>query len=152
VAVAIVESVDLDRAIAALETLTPSPARLEALPLAGGAVLLRDEFKSAEETIDSALDVLSEVPAVRRIVVLGEVSDPVGDVSEICRRLAMRVGRAATRVILIGGDDAVARWIHALQGVLPPASVIPAGVYVRTVTETLRGQLRPGDVVLIKGH
>ena len=48
---------------------------MQPVALPNGACLLRDENKSALETIDAALDVLAQIPA-RRIVVLGEISEP----------------------------------------------------------------------------
>jgi UDP-N-acetylmuramoyl-tripeptide--D-alanyl-D-alanine ligase len=78
VAVALAEGFTLDEIIPRLEALTPTAGRMEAVPLANGAILLRDDFKSALETFDAALDTLSEIPARRRIVVFGEVSEPPG--------------------------------------------------------------------------
>ncbi len=89
--VAIAEGRDLDAALAQLE---PTPGRMQPVGLANGAWLLRDEYTSATATIDAALDVLVETPA-RRIVVLGDVTDPAGDVVLIKGRSTQRLERIA---------------------------------------------------------
>ena len=102
VAVAWAEGRPLDRAVAALEALQPVAGRLQLVPLPGGAWLIRDDFKSSLETIDAALDLLAEVPG-RRIVVLGEISEPVGQPGP-----ALPSARRASRRDRIAGH--ICRW------------------------------------------
>ena len=78
VAVALSEGFRLEQILPALEALPPTPGRLQPMRLASGAYVLRDDYKSTLETIEAALDVFSQIPAHRRIVVLGEVSEPPG--------------------------------------------------------------------------
>jgi UDP-N-acetylmuramoyl-tripeptide--D-alanyl-D-alanine ligase len=78
VTVALAEGFSLDSVLPAIEALLPTPGRLEPVPLSNGAFLLRDDFKSTLETIETALAVLAEIPAERRIVVLGDVEEPPG--------------------------------------------------------------------------
>ncbi len=85
-----------------LEPLPPTPGRLELVPLENGAFLLRDDFKSTLETIDAALDVLADIPAGRRLVVLGEISEPPGTQGPIYRRLGGRVAEIADRAVFVG--------------------------------------------------
>lgn len=73
IAAAISEDIPLDDAVPRLEALWPTPGPLEPAALENGAYILRDDFKSTLESIDAALDVLSAIPARRRIVVLGDV-------------------------------------------------------------------------------
>ena len=85
VTVAWVEGRPLEDVMSALEALPAQPGRLQLLPLANGAWLIRDEFKSTLETIDAALDALAEVPG-RRIVVVGDISEPPGSQGPHYRR------------------------------------------------------------------
>jgi UDP-N-acetylmuramoyl-tripeptide--D-alanyl-D-alanine ligase len=64
--------------LSALAKLLPAPERLQPVKLSNGAYVLRDEFKSTPESVDVALDVLAEVPARRKIIVMGALTDPVG--------------------------------------------------------------------------
>lgn len=152
VTVALEEGIPLDRALAGLGDLGPTRSRLEPVRLAGGAILLRDEHKSGEATIDVALDVLADIPATRRIVVLGELTDPIGSRRAVCRRLGERVARIASGAIFVTEIGAAPYRIGAARGGLPAERVLDAGPSVRTATEALRRDLRAGDVVLIKGR
>ena len=151
VAVALHEGERLDEALGRLEVLTPTPGRLQPVRLPSGAMLLCDEFKAPEETIDAALDVLGEIPADRRIVVLGDVEEPVGPKRRIYRRLGQRIGRCAERVVFVTkGDHLSSARSGAREGGLPPTAVSGARS-VRGALHELR-DLAPGDVVLIKGR
>ena len=152
VTVALEEGVDLDRALAALETLEPTPGRLQPVPLANGAILLRDDFKSAQETIEAALDLLAEIPVKRRMVVLGDVSEPVGAQGPIYRRLGQRVAEVASRAVFVTGSNYSAYMAGARKGGLPKEAVVNAHGRVRLAIEALKDDLGPGDVVLIKGR
>ena len=66
VTVALAEEVEFETALAALEAMPPTSGRLQTVPLPNGAFMLRDDFKSSLETVDSALDLLAEIPAQRR--------------------------------------------------------------------------------------
>lgn len=150
VAVALEQGLDLDQAIAALETLDPTPARLQPVPLANGAIIVRDEFKSAQDTIEVALDVLEQIPAKRRIVVLGDITEPLGSQGPLYRHIGERVARVATRAFFIG-DGAV----KYMAGANRSGLARDAMTRVRTVgilLDMLRHDLGPGDVVLIKGR
>jgi UDP-N-acetylmuramyl pentapeptide synthase len=74
VATALALGVPFDTIAERLATLTPTPGRLEPVELPGGVTLLRDDYKSTLETVDSALDVLESIPAKRKLVVIGDVS------------------------------------------------------------------------------
>jgi len=153
VAVALAEGFTLDEVIPRLETLTPTPGRMEAVPLANGAILLRDDFKSALETFDAALDTMSEIPARRRIVVFGEVSEPPGSQGPIYLRLGARVAHIVARTIFVGGSGV---WNSFATGVkrggLPRDGLINAKNSVCKAIEAVRENLGPGDIVLVKGR
>ena len=151
VAVARGEGLGLDRVVRALESLDPAPGRLHVVPLANGAYLLRDDFKSPLETIDAALDTLAEIRAPRRIVVLGDVSELVGSQGPVYRRLGERVGQLAARAIFVTGRNISMYRTGARRGGLPPEAIAHART-VREAVAALEGTLQPGDVVLLKGR
>jgi UDP-N-acetylmuramoyl-tripeptide--D-alanyl-D-alanine ligase len=151
VAVAQAEGFSLDEILQAIKVLTPTPGRLEPVVLRNGAVLLRDYFKSSLETIDEALDVLEEIPAKRRIVVLGEVSEPPGSQGPIYRRLGKRIGKMASRAIFVGGN--YQRYASgAKQGGLAKENIINAGRSIFKAIQAVSYDLQKNDVVLIKGR
>ena len=151
VAVALADGIALAETLRRLESLPPTPGRLEPIELESGAFLLRDDFKSTLETIDAALDVLADVPARRRIVVLGEVSEPPGSQGPIYRRLGERIAGTADRAVFVGGG--FQRYAAgARRAGFPTAAMVNAGRDVLKAAEAVRGDLGPGDVVLVKGR
>jgi len=150
-AVAMAEGLDLERVLQRLEQLQPTPGRLQPVALSSGAVLLRDEFKSSLETIDRALDVLEEIEARRKIVVIGEVSEPPGSQGPIYRRLGERIAAIADRAIFLGGKNQPYA-AGARRGGLRNEAMVDAKRDVLRVVGLLRWELREGDVVLIKGR
>jgi len=153
VAVSLAEGFNLDEVIPALETLEPTPGRMQTVPLANGAIILRDDYKSSLETIDAALDAFSEIPAGRRIVVLGEVSEPPGSQGPIYRRLGERIAEIASRAIFVAETKTFKRYSAGAksQG-WTKDKILHAGKSVLKVVEDLRKDLGPGDVVLVKGR
>ena len=151
VTVALAEGFSLDQVLPRLEALAPTPGRLDLVRLPNGALLLRDEFKAPEETIDVAFDVLAELPAQRRIVVLGDVADTLGSKRPIYRRLGERIGRVATRAIFIGEQfqDCAA---GATRAGFPGHALVDAGTNALAAAQALKQDLKLGDVVLIKGR
>jgi UDP-N-acetylmuramyl pentapeptide synthase len=152
VAVSLVEGVALDHMIPALEKMGPTRSRMEAIPLANGAWLIRDEYKSALETIDAALEVFAHIPARRRIAVLGEVAEPVGSQGVLYRTLGANVAKAVRRAIFIGMGKTWRSFASGARGAGLARGAIPhAGQSVLEALEGLR-DIGPGDVVLVKGR
>ncbi len=151
IAVALSKGGSLDKVLPLLQALSPTPGRLEPIRLPNGALILRDDFKSSLETIHAALDLFSEIPAERRIVVLGEVSEPPGSQGPIYRDIGERIAPIASRAIFIGGN--FQRYAAGVRrGGLPSSSIMDAQRSVLKAIEFLREDLHPGDVVLIKGR
>jgi UDP-N-acetylmuramoyl-tripeptide--D-alanyl-D-alanine ligase len=151
VAVSLVEGLVLDDAILALEQMAPTRSRMETRRLANGAWLIRDEHKSALETIDAALDLFAQIPAQRRLVVLGEVAEPVGRQALIYRRLGECVARAIRRAIFVGVDKS---WHSFASGARSAGLAKEDLPHAKSVSHALDqlGDLGPGDVVLVKGR
>lgn len=150
-ATAVAEGRDPEQAAADLGRLPPTPGRLEPVELEGGAWLLRDDYKSALETVRAALDVLEQVPARRKLVVLGEVSEPPGRQGPIYRAIGERLAGIADRVIVLGGTFQRVL-AGARRGGMPAHAVVGAGRSPARAVELLRAELGRGDVVLVKGR
>ena len=151
VAVAIAEGMRLEEICAALEALDPTPGRMEPVRLANGAIILRDDYKSPLETVEAALDTFAEIPASRRIVVLGQVSEAPGNRRAVQRHLGERVAQIASYAIFVGMDCRGYK-SGAVHGGLPRNAILAPGNNVSKVVEALNLMLREGDVVLIKGR
>ena len=153
VAVAHAEGRKIGQILAALERLEATQNRLQLIRHASGALLLLDAYKGALETIQTALDTLDQLPAERKIVVLGDVEEPPGSQGPIYKELGKRVAEIAMRVVFVGGK----RGFEGLRaGVLAAGLPREALTNIRTnpleATRMLEADLRLGDLVLIKGR
>jgi UDP-N-acetylmuramoyl-tripeptide--D-alanyl-D-alanine ligase len=150
VAVALEEGHRLDDILPRLAELRPTPGRLALRPLPNGAMLLADDFKGAVESIHAALDVLEEIPAERKIVVMGPIAEPTGAKLAQHREVGRRIGRVAQLAVTVGGYKEYKSGLR--QGGLPAECVHDAGSSYAKAVEILKPELRPGDVVLVKGR
>jgi UDP-N-acetylmuramoyl-tripeptide--D-alanyl-D-alanine ligase len=115
--------------------------------------MLRDDFKSTVETVDAALDLLAEIPARRRLVVLGEIDDlPLGGDSHY-QRLGQRLGAVASSAVIVGEDERYRQYAAgaSLAG-LRDGALLYAGTSVQRAAKLVEPGLGPGDAVLIKGR
>jgi len=153
VAVAHTTGLNLDDVLTRVGTLPPLSGRLQPIELPNNIWILRDDYKSQTETIHSALDVFAQVPAKRRIVVLGPVTEPTGKQREIYREIGLRLAKIADRIIIIGSTkdfDSYAAGVK--QGGSLRSIVAHAGHNTQRVVGMLRELLQPGDALLIKGR
>jgi UDP-N-acetylmuramoyl-tripeptide--D-alanyl-D-alanine ligase len=151
VAVGHAEGRDIAPLLRNIETLEPERGRLEPVLLPNGVTLLRDDYKSALETVSAALDVLEAVPAPRRIVVLGDVAEPPGSQGDVHRAVGARVAEVADLAVFVGGGGSPYS-SGARKAGMPGKAVIKAGRDYRVAVEFLQENLQSGDVVLIKGR
>lgn len=154
VAVGLNEEVALDDILVSLASLDPTPGRLERVALANGAILLRDDFKGHLETMEAALDIFSQIPAQRRIIVLGEVEEPPGNQTLIYRHLGEKAARVGSPVIFLAGEKTLRVYKSGarLAGLAEDHMPNSRRSYRAAVDALCRMNLGPRDVVLIKGR
>lgn len=124
--------------------------RFQPVRLPSGAVLIRDEFKSAPETIRAAVDALAEIPARRRIVVLGEVSEPPGSMGPIYREIGRRVANVADVAVFVSRN--FQRYSAGGRKVGNDSAFVDVGPDFEKAVDFLHTELRNGDLVLLKGR
>lgn len=146
-AVALEAGVDLDAAIAAIASLAAGDKRGQVIEIAG-ATLLNDSYNSNPEALKSMIRTLAARPAAgRRILVAGEMLE----LGEHGPALHIESGRAAAEagldlvVAVQGNAEHLAT--AACAGGVPAVFLHDAD----TVGLWLIENLRPGDVVLVKG-
>ncbi len=146
-AVALEAGVDLDAAIAALASLTAGDKRGQIVEIAG-ATILNDSYNSNPEALRSMIRTLAARPAKgRRILVAGEMLE----LGEQGPALHLASGRAAAEasldlvVAVQGNAEHLAT--AACAGGVPAVFLNDA----ETAGQWLVENLRPGDVVLVKG-
>jgi UDP-N-acetylmuramoyl-tripeptide--D-alanyl-D-alanine ligase len=152
-ACALAEGVSLEEIAPALEALAPTVGRLYPIALPNDAWLVRDDFKGTQETIEAALNVMADIPAQRRIVVLGMVFEPRGNQNELYTRLGMLAGRVAHQIIFVGNKkERDFLFTGAVNAGCAQENITCVQKAVPDAFEALRRKLRPGDAILVKGR
>lgn len=152
VAVARAEGLPMDQALKALEIIPPTTGRLEPIALPNGAWILRDDTKSAPETIHAALDVFAQIPARRRIVALGPVSEPPGSQGPMYHDIGVRLASIVSLAVIIGNSENHRSYAAgAAHAGMACNTFLFADNSAHNAAEILRRELKPGDVLLIKG-
>ncbi len=153
-ALALAEDLDIPAACRALEQMAPAESRMQKVRLASGAWVIRDDFKSTRETIMAALDALEEIPAKRKILILGAASEITNDIRySFHRELGKRIAETADlafifnrkeifRSIRQGARSSGMEENNLTRIIGNPLSVIPI----------LPPDLGEGDLILVKGR
>lgn len=150
IAVAYIEGRPLDEAIAAVSVVDPTPGRMQTMALTSGAFAVRDEFKATEDAFEAALETLAEIPASRKFVVYGEISESTG--REAYRSAAKKAAAFVDRAVFVGSKTSFDLYKSgAMAGGLSRDRISRAR-NAHEATELLRDELAEGDVVLIKGR
>lgn len=125
--------------------LSPAPRRGVVHVLGGsGITVVDDSYNSSPQAAAAVLTLLAATPG-RRVAVLGEMLELGPTSPTLHREVGRRAATAAHVVVAVGGESAAAL-ARAAEGVETH--------HVATASEALellRGLLRPGDVVLVKG-
>jgi UDP-N-acetylmuramoyl-tripeptide--D-alanyl-D-alanine ligase len=124
--------------------LRPAPRRGEVYTLGNGVALVDDSYNSSPEAARALLALLAATPG-RRVAVLGEMLELGPASTALHSELGREAAAAADVVLAVGGADA-AELAHAAAGAETHRVATAA-----EALELLRGLVRPGDVVLVKG-
>lgn len=112
----------------------------------GSATLLDESYNANSASMRATLSVLASLPAQRRIAVLGEMRE-LGAASELLHaELAGPVVGAGVELAILVGEG-MAPLARALAGQCETVHVATADA----AHETLKGAIRGGDALLIKG-
>jgi UDP-N-acetylmuramoyl-tripeptide--D-alanyl-D-alanine ligase len=143
---------DVGTAAAALGAIEPMDGRgrRHRIDVAGGTAELIDEsYNASPASIRAALDVLAaNEPGKggRRIAVLGDMLELGADARRLHRELAGAVAETHVDLVFAVGPD-----MRALYDALPKARRGAHTATAADMAELLRGEIRAGDVVTVKG-
>jgi UDP-N-acetylmuramoyl-tripeptide--D-alanyl-D-alanine ligase len=128
-----------------------SGMRMTAHDLPGGGTLLDDAYNaSTPEAMESALEVLVEMPGLRKVAVLGSMLE-LGPASEAAHeRVGKAVAQAKPNVLVTVGEGGAKIAASALNAGLPSDRVTQCTTNEEAVAAVLPLR-RPGDIVLVKG-
>jgi UDP-N-acetylmuramoyl-tripeptide--D-alanyl-D-alanine ligase len=140
---------------ARLAALPPMPWRLEPVPLPGGAWLLCDAWKSTWPTIEAALGELGSLAGWRRVALLGDVEELLGNKVTAYREYGRLAAAAADRILYVGTGTGFLRLQEGIRraGVAASrATEVELHRDWRQAAEALRSELSPGTAILVKGR
>lgn len=120
---------DLHEGAAALADIGLTAMRMEVLRTAGGAIVLNDSYNANPTSMRAALDALADLPATRRIAVLGLMAE-ISDAAAEHRAIVEYAHGRGIDVLAVGTD---------LYGITPVPDPVAA-----------LGSLAGGDAVLVK--
>jgi UDP-N-acetylmuramoyl-L-alanyl-D-glutamate--2,6-diaminopimelate ligase len=143
----------MNAAVTAIERLTPARGRMNVVALPNGARIIQDDYKSSLETIETALDFLRSIPAARRLVLLGSISEPPNPQRQVYRRFGHRFAQFADIALLLGPKDRCQSYASgAVAAGMPRERIMKFHNDLKQAIEALRKTLQPGDVLMIKGR
>ncbi len=149
IAVGYLEGVPLDEAIRRVAAVEPTPGRMQTMTLANGAHALRDEFKSSDDSYAVALATMAQIPAGRRLAVIGEITEETG--ADAYRD----VGRQAAfldRVLFVGSRKHLQGFRSGARAGGMDVARIEHVASAHAAVDALRADVGPTDVVFIKGR
>lgn len=146
----IIYDIPLTKIKLALESIEPAEHRLQVVAGPNGAVILDDTYNSSPAALDAAIDTLLQVPARRRVIVLGEMRELGKYSDQLHRQVAQRIYKEKLDLVCLGLGDAqiIADELKSL-GFWEER--IDANLQNSQLVSKLLKILGKGDVCLIKG-
>jgi aminoacyl-tRNA hydrolase len=139
--------VSLEVAVQAVQAVPPFPGRMSPEELPSGVTFIRDDWKAPLWSFPPALEFLGQAKATRKLVIVGTISDYLGESKPKYVQIAKQAGAISDYVFFVG------RWAPRC---LPAKkdrndNSLKAFATVGRLGEYLRTFLQPGDLVLVKG-
>ncbi|MFZ1711751.1 MAG: Mur ligase family protein, partial [Nitrosomonas sp.] len=145
--VAVAAGIPLEKAIPLLAEAWPEDGWMQIVDGGKGVTFIREDFKAPLWSLGASFQFLGEAAAIRKIAVIGSVSDFNGKSPSIYRRSAREATEYADIVIFVGQH--AHRALRARKD--ENDQVLQGFATMREAADYLRSILQPGDLVLLKG-
>ncbi|OGE27084.1 hypothetical protein A3C32_04060 [Candidatus Daviesbacteria bacterium RIFCSPHIGHO2_02_FULL_41_14] len=133
-----------------LESVKPAPHRLEAFEGSGGWTVLDDTYNASPVSVEEAINLLCELPARKRFVVLGEMRE-LGEFNDkMHRSVAQKIYKEKVDFVLLGGGNAqiIADELIKLGY---PTDRLESNLSHSQIVGSLLKNAKKGDLILVKG-
>lgn len=147
-AVGVAMRVPLARAIEAVSAVAPFPGRLSPITTPDGVTFIHDDVKAPVWSLGLAFGFMKDARAPRKIIVVGTLSDYVGDSGGKYVAAAKQALEAADVVMFVGPNASKALKARSQH---PRGDALSAVASLDAARQRLARVLRPGDLVLLKG-
>lgn len=146
----VVSNIALTKIKLALETLPQEEHQMQTLAGPNDSIILDDTYNSAPADLEAAIDILLQMSARRRVLVLGEMKN-LGKYSEMLhRQIAQKVFKEKIDLIFLGQGDT--QFIGAeLKDLGFWEERVDSNLQNSQLVNRLLKNLGKGDLVLIKG-
>ncbi len=111
--------------------------------------VIYDAYNASMSGTIATLSSFAREAAARRIAVLGSMAELGADAAAMHARVGAAAANGHVDVLLVGGDFALDLERGARDGGLAPARIVPFATNADALV-WLRGNVRPGDLVLLK--
>jgi UDP-N-acetylmuramoyl-tripeptide--D-alanyl-D-alanine ligase len=157
IAIAQTLGVSMDDAVERMACLPPTERRMSCVTTDSGIAFVRDDFKAASDSLAELTRFLEQARAMRKVAVIGRISDYPGRSRPVYTRLVQEVSSIVELLVFVG-ERPENLWGSAVRnapGFLAELSGGTARVRlfatVREASRFLRTELRAGDLVVLKG-
>lgn len=133
-----------------LESFVPLPGRLRLLVGRNGSGVLDDTYNASPASVRAAISTLSEIPARRKIIALGDMLELGSGSEEQHRALADDVLAAGVSLMILVGPRSAALGEELLSRGVPHGSVLVFSD-PDSAAAAASDLVREGDLVLVKG-
>jgi UDP-N-acetylmuramoyl-tripeptide--D-alanyl-D-alanine ligase len=147
---AILAGMPFEKVAALIGTLELPAGRFEQHVLASRAIVIYDAYNASPTSVASALNAFAEVPATRRIAVLGSMAELGADAPAQHEVTGAAAARSGIDALYCGGAFAE-RLAAGARGAGMPSDSISLFADNAGVAARLRELIGDGDVVLLKG-
>jgi len=134
----------------ALENFEPLPGRLRLLLGREGIILLDDTYNASPVSVLAALDVVKELVAPRKVVILGDMLELGADAKQEHAALALAVIDSGAHIVIMVGEHMRALF-EALSTLGFPRKQMLWFPDPMTALQNLKDIIRAEDLILIKG-
>ncbi|MBA3058017.1 MAG: aminoacyl-tRNA hydrolase [Gammaproteobacteria bacterium] len=138
--------VPLSVAVQAVAAVEPFEGRMSPVQLGDGVTFIRDDWKAPLWTVAPTFAFMRHAFAKRKIIVMGTISDYVGDSSKRYVEVARQALAVADAVLFVGSRSSAC--LRAKKGIADQLFAFPS---LRNASTFLQSYLQPGDLILLKG-
>lgn len=146
----IINGIPLTKIKIALELLQPSEHRMQPVAGPNGSTIIDDTYNSSPAAVEEAIDTLLQIPARRRVIVLGEMRELGKYSQDLHKEIARKIFKEKIDLVILGSADAqfIALELKSL-GFLEER--ITSDLQNSQIVGKLLKTLGKGDICLIKG-
>jgi len=150
IAVGLSQGINLVDAVQFLTLFKPAPGRMNLLEGVKNSLILDDTYNSSPAAVKMALETIKELPAKRKIVVLGDMLELGKFAVDEHKKIGNLVKEFGIDMVFAVGPRAKFIYEEALDSGFNPKNIF----YFPSTEETgkfLESKIKEGDLILIKG-